>query len=272
MTPTPVGHAGAAFGLSVDRVPQVNSDDFLARLRVLNLHFLLVVSFGQMLKEPLLSLPSFGCINIHASLLPRYRGASPIAAAIRGGETSTGVSFMKMDRGLDTGPVYERISVDLTGTERTDRLELLLGEKAADAVVPILQGIYCGHLHPEEQEHARATYCAKLSRADGWIDWRCSAEEIEAQIRAYSPWPGTRFRLRVGGRSFPVTVGAAAVRSDLAGVPGEILRRDKCGWIIGCGEDALELKTVSVPGGRAMAATAFLNGLRGDEMSLCMEQ
>ncbi len=268
LTPTPVGSASEELGLTVERIPRVNDEAFLERLRQLEPHFLLVVSFGQLLKKPLLELPSYGCVNIHASLLPRYRGASPVVSVIRNGETRTGISFMKMECGLDTGPVYESVPVELVGTERADRLERQLGEMAAETVVPVLRGIMTGRLHPVEQDHGCATFCTKIRKSDGWIDWRRPAREIEAMTRAYAPWPGACFLLQTGGREFPVTVISAAVHPELSGAPGEVLRRDKHAWIIGCGDGALELLTVSAPGKREMTATAFLNGLRGAEMSL----
>ncbi len=268
LTPTPVGTAGEALGLTVDRIPRVNEEAFLERLRQLTPHFLLVVSFGQLLKAPLLALPSLGCVNIHASLLPRYRGASPVVSVIRNGETRTGVSFMKMECGLDTGPVYESFPVELVGNERADRLERQLGEMAAETVLPVLRGIMDGRLRPTAQDHEAATFCSKIRKADGRIDWRRPAREIEAMTRAYAPWPGASFTLRTGGREFPVTVVSAAVHPELSGAPGAVLRRDKHAWIVGCGEGALELLTVSAPGKREMAATAFLNGLRGAEMCL----
>ncbi len=271
LTPTPVGSAGEELGLTVERIPRVNDEAFLDRLRLLNPHFLLVVSFGQLLKAPLLALPEMGCINIHASLLPRYRGASPIVSVIRNREARTGISFMKMECGLDTGPVYKSVPIELVGTERADRLERQLGEMAAETVVPVLRGILDGRLLPVAQDHQAATCCSKIRKTDGRIDWRRPAREIEAMTRAYSPWPGAFFALRTGDREFPVTVVTAAVHAELSGAPGEVLRRDKHAWVIGCGEGALELLTVSAPGKREMTATAFLNGLRGAEMSLPVE-
>ncbi len=268
LTPTPVGGAAAELGLAVDKVDSVNTAEFLAYLESLAPQMIVVISFGQILREGVLALPPAGCVNVHASLLPKYRGASPVVSAIRHLDERTGVAFMRMERGLDTGPVYHTETVALVRTERADRLELHLGDVAAAAAIPVLRKIAAGSLQAVPQQHALATVCKKICKADGAIDWRKPAQEIEAMTRAFAPWPGAYFTLTSPGRSFPVTVSSARVQLDRCCVPGEILQCDKRGWIIGCGRGALELLTVSAPGKREMAATAFLNGLRGAELSI----
>lgn len=268
LTPTPVGAAAAELGLPVDKVDSVNTPEFLAYLAGIAPQMIVVISFGQILREGVLELPPAGCVNVHASLLPKYRGASPIVSAIRHLDERTGVAFMRMERGLDTGPVYHTETVALVRNERADRLEQHLGEVAAAAAIPVLRRIAAGTLQAVPQEHALATVCRKIRKADGAIDWRRPAIEIEAMSRAFTPWPGAYFTLALPDRSFPVTVSSARVHEDRCCYPGEILQCDKRGWIIGCGRGALELLTVSAPGKREMTATAFLNGLRGAELSI----
>ncbi len=267
-TPTPVGAAAEELGLAVDKVQSVNTPEFLEHLNALRPDMILVISFGQLLRDGVLNLPRYGCINVHASLLPKYRGASPIVSAILNQDDRTGVAFMAMERGLDTGAVFYTEPVGLVRTERADRLELLMGEVAAAAAVPVLCKIASGELRAVPQNHAQATFCTKIRKSDGKIDWRKSAMAIEAMSRAYSPWPGAYFDLQLPDRSIPLTVVTARVLPERCGHPGEVLQCDKRGWVIGCGQGALELLTVSAPGKREMTSTAFLNGLRGAEMHI----
>ena len=260
MAETPVA-AAKALGLTAERLASVNDPAFLARLRVLAPELILVIAFGQLLKAEILALPPAGCVNIHASLLPRYRGASPILSAIRNREPETGVSFMQMEKGLDTGGVYRQLRRPLDGTETTASLEAALGEMAAEAAPETLCAIAAGTLKAEPQDAAQATCCGKIDKAAGEIDWRRPASEIEAAVRAYQPWPGARFRCTVPGREIAVTLLAAKVVAGSA-APGTNLKCDKKGWIVACGEGALELLRIAIPGKREMPATAFLNGVR----------
>ncbi|MBQ6352463.1 MAG: methionyl-tRNA formyltransferase, partial [Lentisphaeria bacterium] len=196
LSPTPVGMAAAESGLAADKTPDVNAPEFLEKLRALAPDMVLVVSFGQLLRQTLLELPRFGCVNVHASLLPRYRGASPIVQALLHRDAATGVCFMRMDKGLDTGAVYRTLEFPLRGDEYADALELELGELAGRAVAETLTGIASGRYLPVEQDHAAATVCRKIRKEDAWIDWRRDAADIAAMVRAYHPWPGARCKVR----------------------------------------------------------------------------
>lgn len=267
-TPTPVGLAASEIGLAVDKVPNVNTEEFLTHLGALAPDIVVVVSFGQLLRDGVLNLPPHGCLNVHASLLPKYRGASPIVSAILNLDEKTGVAFMAMERGLDTGAVFHTEPMDLVHTERADRLEWMLGDIAAAAIEDVLLQIVAGTLQAEEQDHAAATICRKIKKVDGVIDWRKSARQVGAMVRAYYPWPGAVFSLLIPGRSIPVTICEAKVRDDLHGEPGELLQCDKRGLIVACGSGALEILSVSAPGKREMGVTAFLNGFRGMPMAI----
>ncbi len=267
-SPTPVGSAAAAMGLDVDKVPDVNAPEFIEKLKKMAPDMIVVVSFGQILREELLNLPPSGCINVHASILPKYRGASPIVSAILNRDEETGVAFMAMEKGLDSGAVYHTETMALMHTERADRLEMRLGEIAAAAVETVLLKIAACVLQAVPQNHEQATVCRKIKKAHGIIDWRKSAADIGAMVRGYYPWPGAAFTLLVPGRSIPVTVCEARVREELTGTPGELLLCGKKGLIIACGSGALEVLTVSSPGKREMGITAFLNGFRGTPMAV----
>ncbi|MFA6104939.1 MAG: methionyl-tRNA formyltransferase [Victivallaceae bacterium] len=263
--PTPIGEFAHASGLQADKIPAVNADDFLDYLRWLAPDFIVVASFGQILKQPLLELPEISCVNVHASLLPRYRGASPIAAAIVNHDASAGVCFMEMDRGLDTGRVYCSFEHLLSGNERADWLEEALGRLAADKIVGVLEGIAKEKNVPVAQDDKHAVITKKIHKSDGIINWNLPAAEIESRIRGYYPWPGAAFALRAHNRKITVRVTSASVHALMSGKPGEVLQADKKGWIIACGANALELLTIVPQDKNEMRGIDFLNGCHLDK-------
>jgi len=262
MTPTPVGIWAAANGIAIDKVPSVNAPEFLEKLAALQPQIILVISFGQLLKRDLLHLPGATCVNIHASLLPSYRGASPITASILHRDETTGVSFMQMEEGLDTGPVYCQLEYPLQGNETTDWLELQLGELAANETVSVLQRIVNGELRPVAQDQGRVTMTRKITKHHGEIDWHLPACQLEAMTRAFHPWPGAVFSLAAIGKDLHIRVVEARVLSGFHGRPGEVLLADKRGWVIACGEHALELLRVVPQGRKEMTGIEFLRGCR----------
>jgi len=262
MTPTPVGLWAAEHQVAVDKILSVNAPEFLARLAGLAPQVILVISFGQILKKELLHLPGAVCVNIHASLLPRYRGASPIAASILSRDEATGVSFMQMDEGLDSGPVYCQLEYPLQRNETVDWLEYQLGELAADEVVSVLRRVAAGTLLPQPQDPALVTMTRKITKQQGEIDWRKPACQLEAMTRAFHPWPGAVFSLAPLGKDCHIRVVSARVLSGFKGRPGEVLLADKRGWVVACGEYALELLRVVPQGRKEMTGTEFLRGCR----------
>lgn len=257
--PTPIGAWCAEKGIPVDKPASANSSDFLGKLRDLCPDLVLVFAYGQLLKQELLDLPRLGCVNVHASLLPQYRGASPINAAILAGDRETGISIMQMERGLDSGPVYSRIPLAIEPQETADVLEARLGNLAADHIESTLAGIASGELTTAPQDHSSATHASKISKADGRIDWSASATHIERQVRAYHPWPGAWFMLptRKGPRRMTIT--EAAVISETA-APGTVVHADKHRWSIACGDDTLAIQSVIPEGKREMPSVDFLRG------------
>lgn len=259
---TPVGAFAAAAGFAPDKWDSVNDGRLEAKLRGHALDFMVVVSFGQLLKKPLLELPRFGCVNVHASLLPRYRGASPIVHAIANGDAETGVSFMDMEPGLDCGKVYRQLRRNLDGTESAATLEIALGELAAGRMVEVLEAVAQGELPGAPQNPAAVTVTRKIRKSDGDIDWNLSAAAIEARVRAYAPWPGAGFTLPLAKGAQRLILTRARVVPSAGGVPGEIIQADRRGWVTACGRDALELLEVVPPGKKPMAGVNFLNGRR----------
>jgi methionyl-tRNA formyltransferase len=214
----------------------------------LNLDAAIVAAYGLILPRQMLEAPRLGCLNIHASLLPRWRGAAPIHAAILAGDAETGITIMRMDEGLDTGPMLLREAVPITPATTCASLHDALAVMGARLVLTAL----AAPPEPLPQPSEGATYAPKLSRDDGRIDWGHDAAFIERQIRAFDPWPGTFST--IGGTVLKIL---AAVVADGAGSPGTVLDND---LLIACGTGALRLLRVQLAGRSAMDADAFLRG------------
>jgi methionyl-tRNA formyltransferase len=253
LTPTPVSARVADMGLSVDKLDSVNSPEFLDRLKKLDPEIILVVSFGQILKEELLALPKVACVNIHASILPAYRGASPIAASILNGDDETGVTFMKMEKGLDSGPVYKIYKYKLSGNEKADSLELDLGRLAAQHAEDALLGIAEKQFKAEPQDESKASYSGKIMKSHGIVDWKDDGEITARKIRAYYPWPGMSFDLNISSESLKIRITEAEFLPEVKGIPGEVVAADKKDWIIACGKGALRLTKVVPQGKKEMS-------------------
>ncbi len=189
LRPSPVKAFATGHGLPVFQPERLGSPDIQDRLRALQPDLMVVVAYGLLLPESVLNIPRAGCINVHASVLPRWRGASPIQAAILAGDTSTGVSIMRMDKGLDTGPVFSKIEISILENECAGELHDRLADSGAALLMTSLDGILDGSSAPRPQESAGATYAGRINKADARIDWSDRAIEIDRQIRAYNPWP-----------------------------------------------------------------------------------
>ena len=264
LTPTPLAQAALELGLDVVRAADVNTPEFTEYLQQMNPDFLCVVSFGQILKSAVLSVPEICCVNVHASLLPRYRGASPIVQAIINGDKHAGVCFMQMERGLDSGPVFQTLTMELDGSEYADSLEMALGELAAAHAVETLQKIADKSYPPVPQDPAQVTVCRKISKRDGFVSWNSPAAVIEAMSRAYFPWPGAVTQCRgTDGKVQNITICSAKISDIPAPAVGKCA--DIAGkLIVGCGNStALEILELIPSGGKRMNAASFRNGLRG---------
>jgi methionyl-tRNA formyltransferase len=207
-----------------------------------------VAAYGLILPKPMLMAPRRGCLNIHASLLPRWRGAAPIHAAILAGDRETGITIMQMDEGLDTGPMLLREAVPISGSTTTATLHDTLAALGARLILTAL----ATSPEPEPQPEVGATYAPKLSRDDGRIDWTQDASAIERRVRAFDPWPGTFST--VDGAVLKIL---SAVVADGSGVPGTVLDD---ALLVACGGGALRLTRVQLAGRAAMDAAAFLRG------------
>ena len=260
--PTPVGQFAAENKLEVDKIESVKDPVFMDKIRSLNLDFIVVVSFGQILRQELLDIPECCCLNVHASILPEYRGASPISAAILNGDAESGIAFMKMDKGLDTGAVYKILKISLQGDEYADSLENELGDLAAKNIAEALEQIKNGQLSAQEQDEGQATLTSKVKKNDSEIVWSLAADKIEAMVRAYHPWPGAYFTLQSKKGQIKINVLEARCLKDISGGAGEVLQADKKALIIACGEGALEILKLIPQGKKEMSGPALLNGHR----------
>jgi methionyl-tRNA formyltransferase len=252
---TPVHVLADTLGLPARTPKTLKNDAEAEAFRALDLDAAVVVSYGHILTKSFLDAPVLGCVNIHGSLLPRWRGAAPIHRAILAGDAETGVTTMLMDEGLDTGPMLlaERTSISAADTAETvhDRLAVL----GATLVVSTLDGLVRKSIDPTPQPQEGVTYAHKLGKEEGVLDWRRPAAELERKVRAFHPWPGTSFELN-GERIKVLEAGLALA----AGAPGTLaISRD--GFpVVACGSGGLKLLKLQRPGKSAVAADAFLRG------------
>ncbi|HEX6997515.1 MAG TPA: methionyl-tRNA formyltransferase [Gammaproteobacteria bacterium] len=255
LTPPPVKRAALAAGLPVAQ-PATLKDPALGATLGPPPDLLVVAAYGLLLPPWLLAWPRHGCVNLHASLLPRWRGAAPIQHAILAGDAVTGVSVMRMEAGLDTGPVYARAQTAIGPRETAGELHDRLAALAADVLADALPAILDGRLVPEPQDERLATYAPKLGKADAPLPWRASAIELERRVRAFNPWPVAEGVLADGRR---LRIWQAAALPDGAGAaPGTVLAAGPAGIDVATGAGALRLERVQAPGGRAMPAAAYL--------------
>lgn len=223
----------------------------------------IVAAYGKILPEWLLGIPRLGCINVHASLLPKYRGAAPINWAIANGERETGVTIMQMDAGMDTGPMIAKRSLAIKDDETAPELSARLSELGADALSAVLPVIERGEVTPLSQDEREVTYAPILKREDGLIDWRMSAREIASRVRAFQPWPGTYAQFR-GARLTLWRARAADAKAEPGTIePGTITSIDRSAITVACADStALSIEELQTEGKRKMLARDFVNGMR----------
>lgn len=216
-----------------------------------------LVAYGKIIPESTIRLFTPGIINVHPSLLPRYRGPSPIEAAILHGDTETGVSIMQLAKAMDAGPVYSQITVPLTGNETKSNLYALLGSRAESQLLETLPLILEGSLQPTAQDESQATYCQLIRKTDGRLDWHKPAVELEREIRAYAGWPKSHTELA----DTPVAITRAQVANIGPAKPGELVV-EKTRLFIGTSTDWLEILALQPGGKKEMPVSAFLSGYR----------
>lgn len=256
LTASPVKQLALQHGLPVQQPPTLKTEEAQREIVALGADVMVVAAYGLILPKAVLEMPRYGCLNIHASLLPRWRGAAPIQRAILAGDAETGITIMQMDEGLDTGDMLLRHVCPIAPGDTAATLHDKLAAQGATSIVEALRLLREGLLTPIVQDDAAATYAAKLLKNEGQIDWRLDALHIERAVRAFNPFPGC-FAMFNGT---VVKVWQAAL-VQTQGEPGEVLAVDKTGIVVACGKDALRLETLQRPGGKAQPAAQFLQAV-----------
>ena len=233
---------------------------FLEQLRLLQPELIVVAAYGQILPQTILDLPHHGCLNVHTSLLPKYRGAAPIQWAIAHGDAETGVTIMRMDAGLDTGDIVSVETTPILPSDDSQTLHDRLAQIGAALLTRTIPDFVAGKITPQKQPTDGASYARKIEKEDGHLDWTQPSRVLWNRLRAFTPWPGTFTFLPAEPKPLLLKIWQAEPVEDLRGAPGEILRADKSGLVIACGAGALRILTLQREGGRRMSAMEFLAG------------
>jgi methionyl-tRNA formyltransferase len=255
LTPSPVKQLALQHQLTVLQPVSLKTAEAATQLRALDADVMVVAAYGLLLPPEVLGIPHYGCLNIHASLLPRWRGAAPIQRAILAGDSETGITIMQMDKGLDTGAMLLRLTCPITGKDTAASLHDRLASLGAEAIITALDQLPT--LTATPQDDREATYAAKLTKQEAVIDWCRPAEELDRQIRAFNPWPVAQ--TSVNGQT--LRIWSAQSLTDKANMPpGTVIGCDKQGIDIACGEGVLRLTRLQPAGSKPMDVAAFLNG------------
>jgi methionyl-tRNA formyltransferase len=253
LTPSPVKKYALAQELDVLQPATLKDPEVLSMLADLEPDVMIVAAYGLLLPQAVLDIPVHGCINVHASLLPRWRGAAPIQAAILAGDAETGVSLMRMEAGLDTGPVYVSAAIPIVATATAGDVHDQLAELGGRLLVEHWPALMDGSLEPIPQDEAAATYAGKIRPANAVLDWTRPASELQRTVRAYNPVPGARFEF--GGET--IKCWRASLGDETARPAGKVLRADADGIEVACGAGSLRLLELQRPGRKRVSAAEF---------------
>lgn len=254
---SPVKQLALQHGLPVSQPATLRAEAIQHELAMLDADVMVVAAYGLILPQAVLDTPRCGCLNIHASLLPRWRGAAPIQRAIQAGDAETGITIMQMDAGLDTGDMLLRRACPIAPDDTAQTLHDKLATLGAECICETLRLLPEQRLAPVRQDDATATYAAKLQKSEAQIDWRLDAQQLERNVRAFNPFPVCH----TGLNGTMVKVWRATVQPGMHGEPGEVLAVDRDGISVACGRDALRLEMLQRPGGKAQPAAQFLQAV-----------
>ena len=257
---SPVKMAAVSRSLPVYQPERIKRPEPLAHLASLRPDAMVVVGYGQIISQSIIDVPPLGIVNVHASLLPKYRGAAPVQWALARGESITGVTTMRIDAGLDTGDILLARETPISPGETAIELGARLAIMGADLLVETLDGLSAGGIVPRKQDHAQATLAPILRKEDGVIDWHLPASEVYNRVRGFVPWPGAYTRFR--GEGLHVWRGAVVAESSSAGPPGSLSVRERRVLVACGGGTSLELLEVQLEGRKRVAVGAFVNGRR----------
>ena len=257
LQPSPVKQVALDHGIPVFQPETLKTPDAQKQLADLNPDVMIVAAYGLILPKAILDIPTHGCLNIHASLLPRWRGAAPVQRAIAAGDAETGITIMQMDEGLDTGDMLLKTSTPIHASDTGGSLHDRLADIGGKAIVEALVQLANGKLTPEPQNDAEANYAHKLSKEEGHIDWSQNAQEIERLIRAFNPWPGTFTDL--GEQRIRIHQASALKQGSDKG-PGTVIARERDGVDVACGTGTLRITSAQLPGSKAQSINDLING------------
>ena len=255
---TPVKEYALAQGLTVYQPQKVKTPEFVELLHELQPELIVVAAFGQFLSKEILELPKYGCINVHASLLPKYRGAAPIQYAIIKGEKESGVTIMQMDIGMDTGAMLDKVVVPIEENTTMGELHYALREQGAALLLQVIDKIAAGTAVAEPQDNEQATYATLLDRSMEHIDWSKTAQEVHNLIRGFNPAPSTFTKLP-NGKSLKIW-GSKMTDKSSAAAAGTVIETGKHSFFVACGDGVLEITEVQPESKKRMPAQVFLNG------------
>ncbi|MDI9243769.1 methionyl-tRNA formyltransferase [Marinobacter sp. CHS3-4] len=257
MIPSPVKKVAMEAGIPVFQPESLKTAEAQAELKALNADVMIVAAYGLILPQAVLDIPRLGCLNIHASLLPRWRGAAPIQRAIAAGDRETGITIMQMDAGLDTGDMLLKVSTPIDETDTGGSLHDRLADLGGQAIVEALRGLENGSLSAEPQDDQKACYASKLSKEEGHLDWTEDATALDRRIRAFNPWPGTF----TDADDLRIRIHAAEV-IDITSEkhPGTVMARSRDGIDVACGLDVLRITRLQLPGSKAQSVNDLING------------
>ena len=257
LTASPVKRYALEQGIPVQQPTTLRDDAAVAELAALQPDLLIVAAYGLILPQSVLDIPTRGCLNVHASVLPRWRGAAPIQASILAGDTTTGVSLMSMTAGLDCGPVFHIEEIAIGDAETAGELHDRLAALGGEALVAHLDAIITGQLAAVEQDESLATYAPKIAKEDARIDWALPADEVARRIRAYNPFPGAFTHVGGGLPATRIKIWRASVAAG-SGTPGTVLQFDRDAIVIACGDGAVSLEELQLPGKRRAPVHEFV--------------
>ncbi|SUT87844.1 methionyl-tRNA formyltransferase [Actinobacillus ureae] len=257
---SPVKQLAEQHNIPVYQPKSLRNEEAQAELKALNADVMVVVAYGLILPEAVLNAPKYGCLNVHGSLLPRWRGAAPIQRAIWAGDPETGVTIMQMDIGLDTGDMLHKVTTPIAADETSASLYAKLAELAPPALLEVLNGLESQAFKAEKQDEALSNYAEKLSKEEAKLDWNLTACQLERNIRAFNPWPISFLTLEVDGVEQSVKVYQANVLPHQAKVAGTVLQADKNGIQIATQDGVLNITQLQPSGKKPMSVQDFLNG------------
>lgn len=258
LLPGPVKQTALDAGIAVFQPSNFKTEEARQQLADLQPDVMIVAAYGLILPASVLAIPIHGCLNIHASLLPRWRGAAPIQRAIAAGDHESGITIMQMDEGLDTGAMLLKVSTPIHREDTGGSLHDRLAELGGEAIVGALQLLGQNKLQPQTQQNEQACYAHKLTKQEGQINWHSDSQSIERLIRAFNPWPGTFTDL--GDQRIRLHLAQALEQSGKKARPGTVLARQREGIDIACGEGVLRVSQVQLPGARAQSVNDLING------------